>query len=118
MTDYDRFDVLTALFPFLDVPVRKPRPVLVLSARSFNRPHGHVIAAMITTGAGSRWPSDCAIADLAAAGLGHASVIRLKVFTLAETQIGRRIGRLSEADQVRFAAVLDPALCGSNPVSP
>lgn len=118
MTDYDRFDVLTALFPFIDVPVRKPRPVLVLSARSFNALHGHVVAAMITTGAGSRWPSDCAITDLTAAGLGHASVVRLKVFTLAETQIGRRIGRLSEADEVRFAAVLNPALCGANLTSP
>ncbi|WP_336490571.1 hypothetical protein [Methylobacterium nigriterrae] len=37
---YDRFDVLTALFPFLDLPRRKPRPILVLSADAFNAAHG------------------------------------------------------------------------------
>ncbi|MER2265906.1 type II toxin-antitoxin system PemK/MazF family toxin [Methylobacterium oxalidis] len=113
MTGYDRFDVLTALFPFVDIPQRKPRPILVLSTAAFNAAHGHLIAAMITTGAGSRWPSDHAIADLAAAGLQHPSVVRWKLFTLGFGRIGRRIGALAEADRHAVRARLDAILYGA-----
>jgi mRNA interferase MazF len=106
MTDYERWDVVTALFPFTDVPVRRPRPVLVLSHGGFNRQHGHVIGAMITTGAGSRWQSDHEIADLPATGLSHPSLVRWKVFTLPGELLGRRIGTLGEADRSRVAVAL------------
>lgn len=96
---FERWDILTAPFPFVDAPVRKPRPVLVLSGGQFNRQNGHVIAAMITTGARSRWPGDHAILDLAATGLNHPSVVRWKVFTLPFDAISRRIGELASADR-------------------
>lgn len=118
MTGFERFDVLTALFPFIDMPQRKPRPVLVLSNVDFNDRHGHVIAAMITTGAGSHWPSDHVIGDLPTAGLQHRSVVRLKLFTLPFAVIGRRIGALAQTDRTALAAKLDPILCGSgNPAT-
>lgn len=104
MMAFERFDVLTALFPFLDIPVKKPRPVLVLSARAFNAEHGHVIGAMITTGAAGPWPSDHVIPDLAAAGLTHRSVVRWKVFTLPDAIIGHRIGALGAADRLGIDA--------------
>lgn len=113
MTGFDRYDVLTALFPFIDVAVHKPRPVLVLSSLHFNDRNGHVVTAMITTGAGSQWPSDWPIIDLAAAGLRHRSVVRCKLFTVPNAQIGRRIGRLSEPDRLQIAAHLDGILCGT-----
>lgn len=103
MIDFDRWDVVTALFPFTDAPVRKPRPVLVLSHGPFNTRHGHIIGSMITTGAGSRWPSDHQIADLPAAGLSHASVLRWKVFTLPVALLGKKIGALGESDRRRVA---------------
>lgn len=107
---FERWDVATALFPFTDVEVRKPRPIVVLSNGNFNRAHNHLVACMITTGARRRWPSDHEIEDLAAAGLGHASVVRWKVFTLPLGVIARRIGALSENDRqpisVRLAEIL------------
>jgi len=99
MTDYDRWDVVTALFPFTDASVRKPRPVLVLSNILFNRLHGHLIGSMITTGAGSHWPSDHRIEDVSTTGLAHASLVRWKVFTLPFDLLGKRIGYLSETDR-------------------
>ncbi|NEU13947.1 type II toxin-antitoxin system PemK/MazF family toxin [Methylobacterium sp. BTF04] len=112
MTGFERFEVLTALFPFVDVPVRKPRPVLVMSTGAFNTLHGHVIVAMITTGAESQWPSDSVILDLAAAGLKHRSVIRWKVFTLPISAIGRRIGTLAHGDRLAFEAACRTTLSG------
>lgn len=113
MMDFERYEVVTALFPFIDMPQRKPRPVVVLSAAGFNAANGHLIGAMITTGAGSRWPSDYVIHDLAAAGLTHRSVIRWKVFTLPFSEIGRRIGELSETDRDAFRNACEAVLPSS-----
>jgi mRNA interferase MazF len=110
MTAFERWDVVTALFPFTDVAVRKPRPVLVLSNGGFNRRHAHVIGAMITTGAGSRWPSDHPITDLRAAGLSHASLVRWKVFTLPVAFLGRKIGELGDLDRGSLAETLTAIL--------
>jgi mRNA interferase MazF len=99
MTGFERWDVLTALFPFTDTPIRKPRPVLVLSSQAFNAGHGHIIGCMVTTGAGSSWPSDHPIIDLTATGLTHRSVVRWKVFTLPLRLIGRQIGSLAAVDR-------------------
>jgi mRNA interferase MazF len=106
MTGFERWDVVTALFPFTGAPVRKPRPVLVLSNGAFNRAHGHLIGCMITTGAGSSWPSDHPISDLPSTGLSHASVVRWKVFTLPAHLLGRRIGTLAAADRAGVASGL------------
>jgi mRNA-degrading endonuclease toxin of MazEF toxin-antitoxin module len=99
---FDRFDVVVTLFPFTDMEQSKPRPVLVLSAAIFNEAHDHIIGAMITTGAGSRWNSDVDIADLAAAGLNQSCVLRWKIFTLPVGLVAKRIGRLADADQQRI----------------
>jgi mRNA interferase MazF len=98
---FDRFDVVVTLFPFTDMAQSKPRPVLVLSAAAFNQAHDHVIGAMITTGAGSRWQSDVDIADLAAAGLNQPCLLRWKIFTLPVGLVAKRIGRLADGDQQR-----------------
>jgi mRNA interferase MazF len=90
----------------------RPRPALILSSESFNEDHSQVIAAMITTGRRSSWPSDVQISDLKSAGLKHPSLVRWKVFTVPMAHLGPRLGRLSPADQERInrqqAAVLGP----------
>jgi len=110
MIDFERWDVVTALFPFTDSGNRKPRPVLVISHAAFNRMHDHVVGCMITTGARSHWPSDHRIADLEMTGLGHASVVRWKVFTLPSAVLGRRIGTLADGDRSAVAAIMDDVL--------
>jgi mRNA interferase MazF len=40
------------------------------------------------------------LTDLRAAGLPHASVVRMKLFTLDERFVLRQAGRLGEADRV------------------
>ena len=58
--DFRRWDVAVALFPFTGSTQRKPRPILVLTDAGFNGSHGHVIAAMITTGANTGGDVRCA----------------------------------------------------------
>ena len=109
---FERWDVVTALFPFTDVAIRRPRPVLVLSGASFNRSHGHLIGCMITRAARSRWPSDHGILDLAPTGLRHASVVRWKLFTLPFTVVSRRIGALASVDREPLAIKLAGIFAG------
>lgn len=94
----DFADVVVVPFPFVDHPIAKRRPALVLSNEAFNADNDHSLLAMITTGAGSSWPSDLAIADSEEAGLLHRSVIRWKVFTLPNSIILKQLGALSERD--------------------
>jgi mRNA interferase MazF len=110
MTVYDPFDVVVVPFPFTEKAKQKPRPALVISSRTFNAAHDHVILLMITTAARMQWGSDIAITGLREAGLLAASVMRLKCFTLEESLVTRKIGSLSKADRTAALATLQQAL--------
>ena len=99
----DRFALVVVPFPFLGARPR-PRPAVVISTRAFNEACGHSVLAMVTTR--GTWPTDHAIRELAPTGLPVPSVVRLKLFTLDNRLIARRIGELAEID----AAGLDLAL--------
>jgi mRNA interferase MazF len=99
MTICDGHDVAIVPFPFTDVARAKTRPALALSTRAANAASGQTVFAMITTASGSHWTSDVPLSDLAACGLGHASVVRFKLFTLDNRLIARRIGVLAVADR-------------------
>jgi len=98
-------DVVVVPFPFVDVAAQKRRPALVLSRAGFNTAHRHSICTMITSAAGSKWPSDIAILGLAEAGLNRPCFIRWKVFTLPNNFIIRRAGTLSDRDRDQVVAV-------------
>ena len=93
------FDVLVVPFPFTDSATMKRRPALVLSAEQFQDRAGHLVCAMITSRENRGWPLDVDIADLKSAGLPHASVARMKLFTLDERFVLSKAGRLAEADR-------------------
>lgn len=102
---FDFGDVVVVPFPFVDVEVAKHRPALVLTNRQFNTSSGQTVLAMITSAARSTWSTDIQIIDLQSAGLKHVSVVRWKLFTLANDIILSGIGTLSrpDADSVRQA---------------
>lgn len=96
------WDVVVVPFPFAERPGGKRRPALVLSKKAFND-NGHTILAMITTKAHHPWPGDTDIEDHHAAGLHVPCIVRLKLFTLDNRLMVKRIGHLSEADRRRAA---------------
>lgn len=55
--------------------------------------------AMITSATHRPWPGDTRIDDVKAAGLKAASIVRLKLLTLDNRFIARRIGSLEAADR-------------------
>ena len=107
---FERWDVALSLFPFVERDRAKLRPIVVLSQAWFHREHDVVVAAMITTAAGGRWPSDLDIIDLSSAGLRRACVVRWKLFTLATSLLARRVGAIGDADRPQLAASLSRLL--------
>ena len=112
---FEPFDVLVVPFPFTDTAAVKRRPALVLSAAPFQARSGHLVCAMITSRENRGWPLDVELTDLRAAGLHHASVVRMKLFTLYERFVVRQAGRLGETDDAavrRSLRLLLPAAAG------
>lgn len=93
---FDPMNVVVVPFPFTDRRATKRRPALVLSTRRFNE-HGQLILAMITS-AREKWPSDTAIRDWRQAGLVVPCRCRLKLFTLDQSLVQRRLGTLTDHD--------------------
>lgn len=94
----DRFDVLIVPFPFVDLPVSRKRPALVLSKQDFNAATGTAIMAMITSAEDSDWPRDVPIGDLEAAGLRSPCKARMKIFSLDCALVVGKAGKLAPAD--------------------
>lgn len=105
----EAWDVVTVPFPFTDRASQKRRPALVLSQKSFNR-HGQSLMAMITSASHPRWPGDSPLAQWAAAGLSQPCVVRLKLFTLDNRLVLKRIGHLADEDKNRVGDALKAIL--------
>ncbi len=105
----EAWDVVVVPFPFSERPGAKRRPALVLSRPSFNKA-GHSVLAMITTRARRPWPADVEIANLAHAGLHIPCIVRLKMFTLDNRLLIKRIGSLSAVDRRDVISALRAAL--------
>jgi mRNA interferase MazF len=92
------WDVVVVPFPFTDSPETKRRPALVLSRREFNRDAGHSLLAQITTARQSAWPADVTF-DHGKAGLREPSIVRMKLFTLDNRLILKKVGSLVGSDR-------------------
>jgi len=96
---YKPFDLVVVPFPFTDSSATKRRPALVLSTSASNDRAAHLVLSMVTGSEHRGWPLDTEIRDLAAAGLTHPSMVRMKLFTLDERFVIRRAGALAESDR-------------------
>ena len=97
---FKRFDVVVVPFPFTDRKADKRRPALILSDKMlFNTPSGHAVLAMITSQKNPDWPLDTKIIGNRKAGLTAPSKVRMKLFTLDNRLVVRKIGALTDADK-------------------
>jgi mRNA interferase MazF len=97
--------VVVVPFPFAERAGARKRPALVLSTGPFNT-SGSTILAMITTQGHRPWPGDTELADYRAAGLRVPCLVRLKLFTLDNRLLEKKIGRLGGEDQAGVLSAL------------
>lgn len=108
---FNSFDVVVVPFPFTERTTEKRRPALILSKdRKFHLETKQYIMAMITSSDHALWPFDLEIEDLESAGLSAPSKVRMKLFTLDQELILRKIGVLSRRDQRVLKSVLRRAI--------
>lgn len=92
-------DILVLPFPYSDRLAEKRRPAVVVSKPAFERAHGLVWVAMVTSDRGSGRADDVPIGDLARAGLPAASVVRpVKIATIEPSRVVRVAGSLTKSD--------------------
>ena len=97
---YEPFDIVVVPFPFTDSSRNKRRPALVLSQKTdFNAVIEHSVLSMITSQKNDPWPFDVHIKNKKQSGLTAPSVVRMKLFTLDNRFIIRKIGHLFDNDQ-------------------
>jgi mRNA interferase MazF len=108
---YKPFEVVVVPFPFTDRKEGKRRPALVLSDHiRFNQPSGHTVLAMITSQKNPDWPLDTKITGKRRAGLTAPSKIRMKLFTLDNRLIVKKIGGLTDKDKKAVTRALQSLL--------
>ena len=95
---YEPLEVVVVPFPFTDRQAAQRRPALVVSSAEFNMAHEQAILAMVTSTSGNDWPSDVVLKDWLGSGLSVPCRVRLKLFTLDNTLVLRRLGKLSKRD--------------------
>ena len=108
MPIYKLYDVVVVPFPFTDRDATKRRPALVVSD-SNSLSIDKSILAMITSSSHQPWPLDVTIEDLSSTGLNSPSIIRMKLFTLDNSLILQKIGKLSQQDAEEISFNLSQA---------
>ena len=109
---YKAFDVVAVPFPFTDKQQAKRRPALVLSsATKFNEGATCCVMAMITTSTHESWPLDVVLKDEKDIGLSKPSIVRMKLFTLDERLIVKKIGKLGGRDKASFCKQFKALFC-------
>jgi mRNA interferase MazF len=106
----NRGDIVVAPFRFTDLDRYRVRPVLIVSDPAIYGATGHVIAAMITLAAGSAWPLDIPVEDCASAHLRDGSIVRLKLFSIAETAIRATVGQIDAVTLTKVSRALSAIL--------
>ena len=97
---YKPYDVVVIPFPFTDIKANKRRPALILSGDAkFNKKSGHAVLAMITSQKNPEWSLDTPITGNRQAGLKAPSKVRMKLFTLDNRMIVKKIGELTGRDK-------------------
>ena len=94
MMNYNPGDVVMVPFPFVDRPIQKLRPALVLSNARDGEKGKHLVLTMITSAKRSYWKSDIILDDYKAAGLKAESIVRWKIFTIEAALVQSRRGQV------------------------
>ncbi|WP_425392544.1 type II toxin-antitoxin system PemK/MazF family toxin [Ekhidna sp.] len=103
---YNQWDILLVPFPFTDLSSQKKRPALVVSHDKYNA-EGDVIIGFITSQlSGNPKIGDYLIEEWEEAGLPKPSKIRMKLATLSDEIVIKKIGKMTPKDVTYFHEVL------------
>lgn len=97
------FDIVAAPFPYVERPVLKRRPCLIVGEPDDT---GLVWVIMITSAKNEAWQDDIEIENLTLAGLKAESVIRTAKIATVEANALKHVGHLDEQTKKRVSKKL------------
>ncbi len=103
MPNYSKGDVILVRYPFSDLSGSKVRPSVVVSA-----PHvsDDMFIVPLTSKSSSLFAGEFALADWRNAGLNVPSVVKRGIYTIEDSIVIKKIGRLSGPDSTMLATSL------------
>lgn len=109
-TAFEPFTVVAAPFPYVERPILRRRPCLLIATPAATLPLAWVL--MITSADNEHWAGDVDVTDLTSAGLPYPSRIRSAKLATVETSVLKPLGRLASPDADAVRQVLRQALAG------
>ena len=102
-------DIVLIPVPFTDLSSRKRRPVIVISNNAYNRAARDIIVvAMTSNPLSTPMGFQVTSADLVEGSLNRPGIVRVdKIYTLAQSIVVKKFGRVSRAIVDRIRSLLD-----------
>ena len=99
MPNYSKPDIVLVSYPFSDLTGAKVRPAVVVSASHASQ---DVFIVPLTSKTGGLLPGEFVLSEWKKAGLNIETAVKRGLYTVKETLISRRVGKLEDADAVRL----------------
>jgi mRNA interferase MazF len=106
MPAFDRYDVVSVPFPYIDRAAQERRPAVVISDPELETRFGLLWVLMITAAENRSWYGDVPIPDHRAAGLPIPSIVRPTKIATVEAVRANILGRLPAASAAAVAAAV------------
>ncbi len=103
MPSYSKHDVILVRYPFSDLTGSKVRPAIVLNTAHTSQ---DVFIVPLTSRTAQLLAGEFVIADWRGAGLNVESAVKRGLYTLHQSLVAKRVGKLTDVD----AANLDGSL--------
>lgn len=109
MPRFEPWQIVAVPFPYVERPVQRRRPTLVVAA-GLGESQDLLWVLMITAAAHRRWPGDVEIDDHASAGLPIPSVVRTAKIATIAASYAQPLGTLPEAQAAEVTTILHQRL--------
>jgi mRNA interferase MazF len=103
MASYSKTDVILVRYPFADLTGTKVRPAVVINAPHVSR---DLFIVALTSRTSGLLPGEFLLTDWSAAGLHVPTAVKRSLFTVQNTLVAKKVGRLRKADTDQLALSL------------
>lgn len=103
MPSYSKHEVVLVRYPFSDLSGSKVRPAVVIGAPHVSQ---DTLIVPLTSKITPLLPGEFVLADGKGAGLNVVSAVKRGVYTVHQSIVAKRVGRLSAADAASLEASL------------
>ena len=103
MPNYSKPEVVLVRYPFSDLMGAKVRPAVVVSASHVSQ---DLLIVPLTSKTAGLLAGEFVLADWKKAGLNIETAVKRGIYTVKETLVSKRVGKLEDADAKRLVQSL------------